>query len=226
MPQIIQLLRSDQHAESCDAPLSTASSQVDPHFDLIHADRVKELIDKLQNTVRMHIADARISCGSSCGDCDDLSQISEKSLVTTTGHQFSGIIDDSKWLEKPQSFENMLATSNVKNIGKESKSKTKLTNVFVPEGVCMDPPVISNNLLEKVKLSASAPNLHSRSLVDDISVESTTSLRRRSKRSSKREDPLAVSKVKHSKRSLSTINLRAKDSKGEKIIQLIAKSCK
>ena len=182
---------------------------------------MKDLISKLQSTVRLHISEGRMSSGGSIGSLINSSQQSGRSALAPR-QEFSGATTDGKWLEKPQSFENILATSNVKSIGSDMKSKIKFTDVFVPEGVCMEPPVISNNLLEKVRLSSSMPNLRAKSLQDEASVISTTSKKKSKK--NKREDPLAGSKVKHSKRSMSTINLRPKDSKTEKIIQLMAQS--
>jgi hypothetical protein len=191
---------------------------MDTDVDLKRTD-AKELVQKLQRVMKVHASNARISSGAAD---DDLSQITERSVLPTT-LEFSGTTDDGKWLEKPQSFENILATANVMKIGSESKlPKTKLTDVFLPDGICMEPPVVSNALLEKVRLASSAPNLHSKSLLEGVSIAS--SITKKSKKSSKRTDPLASSKVKHSKRSLSTINIRAKDSKAEKIIQLMAQS--
>jgi hypothetical protein len=157
---------------------------------------------------------------------DSVSLLSQKSAASSVVGDNS--ISDSKWLEKPQPFDNVLATSNVMHIGSTSKlPKTKFTDVFLPEGVCMEPPLISNDLLEKMRQSSSAPNLRSRTTgaLDDMSIVSNSS-RKLKKGASKREDPLAASnKVRFSQNSLSTINLRAKDSKTEKILRRMQQTC-
>mmetsp|Transcript_17121 Transcript_17121/g.28604 ORF Transcript_17121/g.28604 Transcript_17121/m.28604 type:complete len:602 (-) Transcript_17121:120-1925(-) len=222
--QIIHILKSNVRTESCDETYSS-STNVPPAQDLERAQYVKELVNKLKKIKKNFPPPAAFASTGVDGDeADNVSLLSQKSAASKIREE-QRLIEDGRWLEKPKSFENDLATSNVMNIGRTSElPKTKFTDVFLPNDVCMEPPLISNDLLEKMKLSSSAPNLRSKSagLLDDMSTTSNTS--KKLKKSSKREDPLAVSKVKHSKHSLSAINLRAKNSKAEKIIKMMSKT--
>lgn len=219
---IINILKSSVRNESCVETYS-GSADVPPAEDLERAEYVKELVNKLKN-IKKNFPPPAAFASVNTDETDDVSLLSQKSAASK-GKEEQTLTDDGRWLEKPKSFENDLATSNVMNIGRSSElPKTKFTDVFLPNDVCMEPPVISNDLLEKIKLSSSMPNLRSQSagLPDDIST--TSSVSKKMKKSTKREDPLAVSKVRHSKRSLSSINLRANNSKAERIIKMMSKT--
>ena len=190
-------------------------------YDLENPDGVKQLVSKLHDIIKEHAIDARVD--GNVGALDDLSHMTELSEMSSMP-TFSETYEEGKWLERPPSYENVLASSNVSNIGSIHKeSSTKLTDVFIPNGVPLDPPIVSGDLLDKIQMSSSAPNLHCNSkLQDEMSVSLSSSIK--SKKSSKCDDPLAGSKVKHTKRSLSSINLRPRDGKAKAIIRLLAKT--
>lgn len=219
--QIIDILKSVPLDSSGASPNQNMLYEVDPGDDHQRTSEVKAFVKSLHNIIELHVADVGVTSGGV--DNDTMSQITERSAMSAEHDFDASITGDGKWLEGTKSFENILAISNVVSIGSDSKqSKTKYTNVFLPEGVRVEPPVVSNDLLERARLASSAPNLHSKSILgaDDVSVVS-----KKSRRSSKREtDPLSCSKVRHSKTSLNTVTLRAKDSKTEKIIRLMART--